>query len=144
MWSAGCDASSGDDLERQRCVAFDGARKRATRRYTKHGQEPPLLLLCREMEEYDCRLALLRRGLSSGSSAMGSSFVCASSLRIPVKREREELTLFCSVKRGPEAEAERRGVIGTEDYLPPMKADVMEAAVIAHFTREEEEEVHRR
>ena len=117
MWLPGRGVGGGDDSKRRRCVVSDGARKRFARRYTNHGLSPPPSLLRHEMEEYDRRQALLRRGLSFRSTA-SSSFAGASSSRTPltlVKREPEDL-LRLRVAKEPEAESERRGVIGPEDY----------------------------
>lgn len=132
MRSAGRSAGSDDDEERKRCVAADAARKRSARRYTNRGLELPASLLRRETEEYDRRQARL--------SGAGSSRTPLP----PVKREAEELPPLRAVKREPEAERPRAGVVGPEDYLPPSEADAIEAAILARSAREEEEVAQRR
>ncbi|KAE8812084.1 hypothetical protein D1007_10921 [Hordeum vulgare] len=65
-----------------------------------------------------------------------------SSLHTPlhtVKREAEELPSLLSVKREPMVERSCASVIGREDYLPPSKADAMEAEILERSAREEEE-----
>lgn len=107
MWSAPRSAGGDDDEERKRCVAADAARKHSARRYTNRGLEPPASLPRRETEEYDRRQARL-----SGASSSRTPLP-------PVKREAEEIPPLCAVKREPEAERPRAGVVGPEDYLPP-------------------------
>ncbi|KAE8805234.1 hypothetical protein D1007_18635 [Hordeum vulgare] len=103
-----------------------------------YGFLSPLLLLCRKIEEYD--RARQRIFSATRSSCWASS---SRSSLTPVKRELEELSPVCAVKREPEATTgpERRAVavLGLEDFLHPTEADAILAAMVTRSAREEEE-----
>ncbi|KAE8804814.1 ABC transporter B family member 25 [Hordeum vulgare] len=75
MWSSGRSSGSRSDgrsdLERERRVRLDAARKRGARRWTNRGMSPPASFLIRETKEYDRR--------HGSSSAAGSSYAVSSS-----------------------------------------------------------------
>ncbi|KAE8792729.1 ABC transporter B family member 25 [Hordeum vulgare] len=116
MWISGNSSGGGGDPECERCVRANEARKRAARRWTNQGLEPPSSLLRREMEEYDCRHGRMPSPSVGSSSVVGSS---SGAALLPVKRgwadELEDRKLV-AVKQEPE-EIARRGVVGPEDYF---------------------------
>ncbi|KAE8789045.1 hypothetical protein D1007_36729 [Hordeum vulgare] len=136
MANSGC--RSNDDLKRTHRVRSDATRKGAARWYTQWGMKPPPSLLRRETQEYDRACGRLFSGSSSEASSSRSSSP-------PVKREREELP---QVKMELEAEVMPQrsagGVVGPEDFLPPVEADNLLPELLARSVREAEEDRQRR
>ena len=139
MWSSG----RGGALEREGPVRSDGARKRAARKWSNKGLEPPPTLLRHETEEYDRRHGHAPSSAAGSSSAARSSHAASSSSSgaslLPVKREwseePEEIEVV-AVKQEPE-EIERRGVVGPEDFVADV--DAVAAAIAERSLREEAE-----
>ncbi|KAE8801524.1 Nitrate reductase (NADH) [Hordeum vulgare] len=128
----------GDDAECHRRRISDAACKRGAWRWLNYGSRPPLAIERRELDEYECELAVRCRG-SSVSSVVGSSSTGASSSRtIPVKRGREELGPLAG-KVEADADPPRRVVIVPKDYLPPRQEDHLVRAIMEHSVREAEE-----
>ncbi|KAE8819877.1 abc transporter b family member mitochondrial [Hordeum vulgare] len=160
MWSSGRGSGSRSgrerDLERERRVRTDGARKRGARRWTNRGMSPPASFNLRETEEYDRRsmsFSSARSSYAGSSSSSGAGF-------FPVKREwsedeeePEELApfAFVPVKEEPEEPAPlgRRRVVRPEDYVADFDAEELEAhqwqqAVTANVAANEKAEEWRR
>ncbi|KAE8790301.1 CDPK-related protein kinase [Hordeum vulgare] len=139
QWSTGRGSGSrsdgGSDLERQRRVRSDGARKRGARRWTNCGMSPPASFQRSETEEYDRRRASFS---SARCSYAGSSSSCGAGL-LPVKTEWSEDEEepdefdFVPVKEEP-APLGRRGVVGPEDYVADV--DTAAAAIAEWIVRE--------
>ncbi|KAE8817979.1 ABC transporter B family member 25 [Hordeum vulgare] len=137
MWSSGRGSGSrsngGSDLERERRVCSDAARKRGARRWTNCGISLPASFRRSETKEYN------RRCASFSSSYVGSSSSSGAGL-LPVKREwseDEHEPEERAVKEEPEelASLGRRGVVGTEDYVADI--DPVAAAITERSVREE-------
>ncbi|KAE8772656.1 ABC transporter B family member 25 [Hordeum vulgare] len=135
MWSSGRSSDGGENPKSELCVRADGARKRAARRWTNQGLEPPASLLRRETDNYD-RLHGRTPSSAAGSSSAATSSSTAALL--PVKKEwadEPEDRELVAVKKEP-AEIARQGIVGPEDFVCD-DVDAVATAIDERILRED-------